>query len=185
MAIDWNNEAETTHGGTRIAVSGQGEYDALLAAAQRLYADVGASWGSGEQNDFDSRVRQGQGAESIIANTYDDVQRRFKTVDTPQSRAEDPTAYDAQANAGRSFDPPAVMLEELAAPAREQAALMATRSTTPLQLPSPYMRTNAGPGDLAFGSSGGGLGGLSFGTILLFGGVAVLGFLAFRYFGKK
>jgi hypothetical protein len=158
------------------------------SVVQQIYADVGHTAGADEQNDLNNRIRDGQTLEEIIANTYDDAQRRFKTVDTPASRASDPTAYDAQLNQGVSFQVPSVMLEQLAAPAREQAAQMA--GATPLSLqrmtPTNTPRYNTGPAPGAFG--GGdlfGLGGLSMGTLLLIGGGVLVAVVLFRKFGKK
>ena len=157
------------------------------SVVQRLYADVNHTAGADELNDLQNRIRNGQSIDAIIANTYDDAQRRFKTVDTPASRAADPTAYDAQKNVGRSFDPPAVMLEELAAPAREQAQLMTAGAIPPVsrQLVNPLAsRTNSGPAD-AYAPSGGLLGGLDMTTILLLAGLAIGGIFVFRALGKK
>lgn len=162
------------------------DQDYAWSVVQRLYADVGHTAGSDELNDLQNRIRNGQSIDAIIANTYDDAQRRFKTVDTPASRAADPTAYDAQKNVGRSFDPPAVMLEELAAPAREQATAMAQGAIPPVsrQLINPLAsRTNSGPAD-AYTPSGF-LGGMDMTTILLIAGLAIGGIVLFKALGKK
>lgn len=175
--------------------------DDALRAVTQIYADVGHVLDSGDINDMDNRIRNGQTLAELVANTYDQAQARFKVPDTPQTRAEEaaglrPT-YDAQLETGRHFDPPAVMLEQLAAPAREQAPMMAgTQSVFQQSPPTNTPRYNIGPAPANFGGGammasgsalGGGsmLGGLSLGTILLLGGGAILAVVLFRKMGKR
>lgn len=156
-------------------------------AVTAIYAEVGHTAGADEFNDMDNRIRNGQTLAELVANTYDDAQRRFKTVDTPASRAAAPTAYDAQLNMGRSFDPPAVMLETLAVPSREQAEMMNGNPPVSLQMrtPSNTPRYNVGPAAANYGAGGGVMGGLSLGTILIVGGGVIVAYVLYKKLGKK
>jgi hypothetical protein len=199
-----------------------GTRDAALNAVRQIYADVGHSIGSDEIYDMDNRIRNGQTMAELVANTYDDATRRFRVEDTPTSRAQEaaglrPT-YDAQLEQGRSFEPSAeliqqyqpstyqaptsVMLEQLAVPSREQAALMngAPLAVAQRETPENTPRYNVGPTPLGGGSYGSGgytppagdgggggtaLGGASMGTILMIGGGVLVAVLLFTRMGKR
>jgi len=188
--IDFNDPAQITNAGGLIPIRDQGTYDSLWASVSQIYTDAGHSPDGGDRSQFDSRVRGGQTIDQIITNTYDEVQRRFKVPDTPQTRAEELTgarpSYDSQSNSGVAFDPPDVMLEELAAPARQQAAMWSQQQLAAPQVASTYTARNSGPGAPVYGASGGGgLGLPSMGTILMLGAGAVAVVLLWRAFGKK
>lgn len=161
-----------------------------LARVQQIYGDVGHALDAGDIADMDNRIRNGQSLTDIVANTYDQAVRRFKVADTPTTRAQEaqglvPT-YDSQLNAGRSFDPPAVMLEELVTGAREQAPMMNSSNYLPSQRSTPgnTPRYNIGPADAAFGMAGGGVLGMSWGTLALIAAGGVILVVAYRHFGK-
>lgn len=169
--------------------------DDALRAVTAIYAEYNHPLDSGDIADMDNRIRNGQTLQELVANTYDQAKRRFAVPDTPQTRAEEaagirPT-YDSQLEQGRSFDPPQVMLEQLAVPSREQAPLMnPTQSPLQRSVPTTGLRYNAGPAPSTFGAGGammGGsaFGGLSMGTILLLGGGVILAIVLFKKLGKK
>jgi hypothetical protein len=207
MAIDFSNQSILYNAGQRIDIDTQAEYQDALNAVTRIYADVGHAIGSDEINDMENRIRGGQTLAEIVAATYDDARRRFTVADTPTTRAQEaagqlPT-YDAQATGaarGEVFQVPSIMLEQLAAPSREQAAAMNPSPLTSLQgsTPTNTPRYNIGPAPMSLGPAGGyvgapagfggatgGLfGGMSLGTLLLIGG-GVLAVVLFMRAGKK
>ena len=111
------------HQGEVIDVNTQQEINSARRAVEQIYADAGHTIGAAELNDLNNRIRNGQSLAEIVANTFDDKERRFTAEDTPQSRAtEAPGTNDAQANVGRRYEPTSVMMEQLITPAREVAA---------------------------------------------------------------
>ena len=203
MAIDFTDINTLMYRDVRIPIDTPAEYDDALRAVRQVYADVGHAIGGEEINDMESRIRNGQTLPEVVANAYDDAQRRFKTVDTPASRLLEAQgklpSYDAQLQAltpeGREsavdFQIPSVMLEQLTLPSREVAELNNPLPATSVQ---GLARMNAGPttpmyprtmnGAMAPREGIGGLGGLSWATILLFAGGAVLVFMIARRFLK-
>ena len=181
------------HQGEVNDVNTQQEINSARRAVEQIYADAGHTIGADELNDLNNRIRNGQSLAEIVANTFDDKERRFTAEDTPQSRAtEAPGTNDAQANVGRRYEPTSVMMEQLITPAREVAALQDGWGLLSAQQSPSHnspMR-NLGPAHGAYGGGGaivsvaGDEGGFPWGLLLIGAAVVVGGYLFFRKKGK-
>ena len=177
------------HQGERIDLDTATEADEAYKAAQRIYADVGHTMDEGDLRQLRSRILGGQSLAELVANTYDEAKRRFPAEGTNQSSTvSEPGQADSQLNVGRTYDPPAVMMEQLITGAREVADLQDAWPATSHQMAPPgnTHRTNYGPAGSAIG---GGMyvdeaaeGGSAFpwGLVLIGAAVLVGGYLLLR-----
>jgi hypothetical protein len=174
---------------------------------QRIYAEVKAangysdtSIGSGEYDDLQNRIRNGQTIAQITSNTYDDARRRFPVNTRPN--VEDTTTRDAQLNQGVQYQAPAQLIAQAVAAAPAAPQLVQAAAVGPGALNSDL---TAGPGGPigprgvpgtastavrytgqggTFSVSGQGGGGLPFGldmtTLLILAGVGVGAYLLLK-----
>jgi len=177
------------HQGEIIDVNTQQEIDDARRAMERIYADVGHTPGADELNDLNNRIRGGQSLAEIVANTYDQAMRRFPAEGTNQSSTiSEPDQRDSQENAGRTYDPPAVMMEQLITPAREVADLQDGWQLRSAQQPPPGSSPigNYGPARTSYGggaamvATGGSESGFPWGLVLIGAAVLVGGYLLLR-----
>lgn len=192
LGLDWSLTGDVhniyIHQGKRIEVDSKAKADQALAAAERIYKDVGHSMTDEDYNDLANRIRGGQSLEEIARNTFDQAQKRFVVEDTPQSRAEEAAglrpSYDAQLNTGRAFEPAATYLETVL-PARGISQEMNDYRLDGAQGSAPYGAAgNQGPMSAMYGPGGtmmlSSSSGSPWGLILLVGAAAVLGYFLLR-----
>jgi len=200
LSIPWNDPAANNdeiniymHQGERIDLDTSAEADEAYKAAQRIYADVGHTMDEGDLRQLRSRILGGQSMEELVANTYDEARRRFPAEGTNQSSTiSEPDQRDSQENAGRTYDPPAVMMEQLITGAREVADLQDAWPATSPMMPPPTnsFRTNYGPAGYSAGAAGaggnvsayaeGGAAPFPWGLVLIGAAVLVGGYLLLR-----
>lgn len=198
LSIPWddpnyNNDERNIyiHQGERIDIDTATEADEAYKAAQRIYADAGHTMDEGDLRQLRSRILGGQSLAEVVANTYDEAQRRFR--EGGSESVSEPESPDSQLNIGRTYDPPAVMMEQLVTPAREVADLQDAWPALSGQVApmSNSPRTNYGPAAGAYGPMGSvaataQAGGSEFpwGLVLIGAAVLVGGYLLLRKKGK-
>lgn len=179
------------HQGEVIDVNTQQEIDDARRAMERIYSDVGHTAGADELNDLNNRIRGGQSLAEIVANTYDQARRRFPEEGTNQSSTiSEPGQEDSQTLVGRTYDPPAVMMEQLVTPAREVADLQdgwqlrsaqqAPTSLSPMGNYGPAHGSYGGGGAMVAVEGDAAESGIPWGLILIGAAVLVGGYLLLK-----
>jgi hypothetical protein len=75
--IDFNDDAQMTHGLERIPIDSQAQYDALLVLAKAAYEkDDGPLWDKDMHQQTEQRVRNGMTVEEILRETRKDRGRK-------------------------------------------------------------------------------------------------------------
>jgi hypothetical protein len=200
MAINFDDPNVLMNQGVRIPVDTPSEYDAVIRAVSQIFnARPGGTFDADAFSQTENRIRGGQTIDEIVANSYDDAKRRFPDRDMVNNERD--TALDigrdAQLGQGRQFSPTPTQTADIyraaqvlpgeitagSMPSRQLATTVTPHSTLATQ----YVRspTNAGPAGAIYGShpapmqaSAGS--GMNVGTMLLFGGVALVGFVLLR-----
>lgn len=198
MAIDFSDINVLTNRGMRIPIDSQSEYDAAVQAVSQIYsARPNGRLDSDALNDLESRIRGGQTLNDIIANAYDDANRRFPARDMINNERD--TALDigrdAQTQVGRQFEISpqgiqSVLTSAGISPATAQAAAIPTRQLQQVVSPQRQLATqmlpamNSGPSPMFAPSSpltvSSSSSGMSMGTLVIIAGVGLLAFVLLR-----
>ena len=80
MAIDFSDPAQTTHNDKPIPINTQEKYDKGEQILRVLYVVVGVPWTDASEQNYETRVRNGQTMAEILANTYSEYLERSTNV---------------------------------------------------------------------------------------------------------